>query len=410
MDFIIFVFLYYYILIETAKIRNGDEMPEFLDFTSADKNLFIYIGILIIAIIAWAFIQAIAIKVVSKLVKKTATKFDDVILNKKFVRRVMFIFPTIVANRFAYLLGGSAAEVKVFLYVWYSLLATLIVFSAIDALIDIYEKNESLNKRPVKGYLQIIKIVIGFWALVVIAGIFTDQSPWSILTGLSALTAILMLVFRDTILSFIVNIQINSYDLVEKGDWIEVPAFGADGSVTDISLHTIKVQNGDNTISIIPTYKLMEVGYKNWRRIQELNARRIKRSLIIDISSIKTVDNEIFASLNEVKGIKPFLDEFVMSPEYRESTGIDVTNLMLFRNYIRWFLLKQERIRTDLNISARLLQPIESGMPLEIYAFTSETTFLKYEDFQAQLIEHIIASSRHFKIVLFQKRFEGIAS
>lgn len=154
----------------------------------------------------------------------------------------------------------------------------------------------------------------------------------------------------------------------------------------------------------------MEVGYKNWRRIQELNARRIKRSLIIDISSIKTVDNEIFASLNEVKGIKPFLDEFVMSPEYRESTGIDVTNLMLFRNYIRWFLLKQERIRTDLNISARLLQPVESGMPLEIYAFTSETTFLKYEEFQAQLIEHIIASSRHFKIVLFQKRFEGIAS
>jgi len=383
-------------------------MPEFLDFSVADKNLFLYIGILAVAIIAWAILQAIAIKVVSKLVRKTATKFDDVILNKKFVRRAIFILPTIVANRFAYLLGGDTAEVKTFLYVWYSILATLIVFSAIDALIEIYEKNENLNRKPVKGYLQIIKIVIGFWALVVIAGIFTDQSPWSILTGLSALTAILMLVFRDTILSFIVNIQINSYDLVEKGDWIEVPAFGADGSVTDISLHTIKVQNGDNTISIIPTYKLMEVGYKNWRRIQELNARRIKRSLIIDVSSVRAVDTEILAALNEKEGIKPFLDEFLMSDAYLSSKDIDVTNLMLFRNYTRWFLMRQEKIRGDLNVSARLLQPVESGIPLEIYAFTSETTFLKYEDFQAQILEHIIASSHYFKIVLYQKQSGSI--
>lgn len=378
-------------------------MKEFSAWFGTENSWLVYAGIVAVSLVLYIILRAVAVKVIGKIVKKTATRFDDVILNKKFIGRTLLVVPTAVASRFAYVLGPSAAEVREILFIWYTLLAVLIVFSAIDAVIEIWDRSENLNRRPVKGYLQIIKIVIGFWALVVAVGILTDQSPWSILTGLSALTAILMLVFRDTILSFIVNVQINSYDLVEKGDWIEVPAFGADGTVTDISLHTIKVQNGDNTISIIPTYKLMEVGYKNWRRIQELNARRIKRSLFIDTSSVREVDPELFAKLNEKKGIHEFLEEFILSTEYTSSKEIDVTNLMLFRKYIRWFLLRQEKIRGDLQISARLLQPVESGIPMEIYAFTSETTFMQYEDLQAQIMEHIIASARYFDVVIYQK-------
>ncbi len=383
-------------------------MKEFSDWLSSENSWIVYCGIVTASLIFYLLIRAVAVKVIGKIVRKTATRFDDVVLNRKFVGRVLLLFPTAVANRFAALLGTSAGDVKELLYIWYTLLAVLIVFSAIDAVIEIWERSENLNRKPVKGYLQIIKIVIGFWALVVAAGILTDQSPWSILTGLSALTAILMLVFRDTILSFIVNVQINSYDLVEKGDWVEVPAFGADGTVTDISLHTIKVQNGDNTISIIPTYKLMEVGYKNWRRIQELNARRIKRSFFIDTSSVKEVDTALFSKLNEKKGVHEFLEEFLMSDEYTGSKEIDVTNLMLFRKYIRWFLLRQGKIRGDLQISARLLQPVEQGIPLEIYAFTSETTFMQYEEFQARIMEHIIAAARYFDVVIYQKQAGGV--
>ncbi len=374
---------------------------------AAENSWVIYGGIVAIALIFYAILRVVAVKVIGKIVKKTATRFDDVILNRKFIGRTLLVLPSIVASKFAYIVGPNAADLREILYIWYTLLAVLIVFSAIDAVIEIWERSESLNRRPVKGYLQIIKIVIGFWALVVAVGLLTDQSPWSILTGLSALTAILMLVFRDTILSFIVNVQINSYDLVEKGDWVEVPAFGADGTVTDISLHTIKVQNGDNTISIIPTYKLMEVGYKNWRRIQELNARRIKRSLFIDTSSVREVDQELFAKLNEKKGIHEFLEEFLLGEEYTNSKDIDVTNLMLFRKYIAWFLRRQGKIRGDLQISARLLQPVESGIPMEIYAFTSETTFMQYEDVQAQIMEHIIASAKYFGVVIYQKQSGG---
>ncbi len=383
-------------------------MKELFEITSADKNLFIFLGIVAGSIVFYWILQAVALKIVVKLVKRTITKFDDILFNKKFVRRVILLIPTMIINRYVGLLGENAADARMFLYVWYTLLSILIVFSAIDAFIDLYERHEGLNRKSLKGYLQIIKIVLGFWALVVIAGIFTDQSPWSIITGLSALTAILMLVFRDTILSFIVNIQINSYDLVEKGDWIEVPAFSADGTVTDISLHTIKVQNGDNTISIIPTYKLMEVGYKNWRRIQELNARRIKRSIVIDSSSIKTVDDQLLEKIRSKPILTEFIEEFLESDNFKNSIEVDVTNLMLFRHYIRWFLNRQEKIRSDLNISARLLQPVESGFPLEIYAFTSETTFAKYEDLQAQLMEHIVAFSHYFDIVVFQKSFTGV--
>ncbi len=382
-------------------------MKEFSGWFAAENSWVVYGGIVAVALVVYALIRAVAVRVIGKLVKKTATRFDDVILNRKFIGRALLVLPTIVAGKFAYVVGPGAAEVREILSIWYTLLAVLIVFSAIDAVIEIWERSESLNRKPVKGYLQIIKIVIGFWALVVAVGLLTDQSPWSILTGLSALTAILMLVFRDTILSFIVNVQINSYDLVERGDWIEVPAFGADGTVTDISLHTIKVQNGDNTISIIPTYKLMEVGYKNWRRIQELNARRIKRSLFIDTSSVREVDPELFTKLNEKKGIHEFLEEFLLSAEYTNSKEIDVTNLMLFRKYIAWFLRRQEKIRGDLQISARLLQPVESGIPMEIYAFTSETTFMLYEDVQAQIMEHIIASARYFGVVIYQKQSGG---
>jgi miniconductance mechanosensitive channel len=401
-------FLFYLICNQITKIQKGDDLKELFEITSTDKNLFIFLGVLAGAIALYFILQAVALKVVSKLVKKTVTKFDDILFNKKFVRRVILLIPTVIVNRYTWLLGENAADVKTGLYVWYTLLSILIVFSAIDAFIELYERHEGLNRKSLKGYLQIIKIVLGFWALVVIAGIFTDQSPWSIITGLSALTAILMLVFRDTILSFIVNIQINSYDLVEKGDWIEVPAFSADGTVTDISLHTIKVQNGDNTISIIPTYKLMEVGYKNWRRIQELNARRIKRSVIIDSSSIKSLDEVLITKLKAKPALKNFVEEFLESDDYKNSIEVDVTNLMLFRHYIRWFLLRQEKIRSDLNISARLLQPVYSGFPLEIYAFTSETTFAKYEDLQAQLMEHLVAISHYFEILIFQKSVSGV--
>ncbi|KAB2907860.1 MAG: mechanosensitive ion channel family protein [Ignavibacteriales bacterium] len=371
-------------------------------FLAVDEWVFYFI-IIGIAVLVYLFFNWLAFEVRKRLLKKMPSRWLEILLNKRVGRRALLLIPTGVADHYAYLLGEYTVQVRHLLHLWYILLVILILFSVINAIIDIWESSEALNRRPVKGYLQIIKIVIAIWGLVVAAGLLTGQSPWSILTGLSALTAILMLVFRDTILSFVVNIQITSYDLLEKGDWIEVPDFGADGTVADIALHTVKILNSDNSVSIIPTYKLMEVGYKNWRRMSELGARRIMRSVIIDSTSVKIADENLIQTLKNNEITKDFAEEFISNETLSEMKSGEITNLLFFRKYLQWYLKQHQRIRNDLVQVVRLLQSNEAGLPLEVYAFSSETQTLKFEELQSEITEHIVALISLFGLRLFQK-------
>jgi len=274
------------------------------------------------------------------------------------------------------------------------------------------EKTSRYKDKPIKGYVQVLKIIIYVWGGILIAGILTQQDPWAILGGLSALTAVIILVFRDTILSFIASIQISSYDLVKKGDWIEAPKYGADGDVIDISLNIIKVQNWDKTITMIPTHKLIDDSFKNWRGMEETGGRRIKRSIYIDQNSVKFVDDNLYnkfagiALLKEyVENRKAEIDKFNKEHDYDTTIPVNgrrMTNIGTFREYLKAYLAQREDINPGLTFLVRQLQPGPNGIPIEVYVFAATTAWDEYEDIQSAIFDHILAVIPEFELRIFQ--------
>jgi miniconductance mechanosensitive channel len=252
-----------------------------------------FIGVILLAILVYFIVKKIIIRSVKTFIKRTKTKVDDLLLNEKLLKRISVIAPLIVLYQFIYLIPLSEELIKLILDSLIVLLILLILGSFITALNDVYERSDRYRDYPIKGYLQIVKIILYILGTIIIAGILTRQEPWALVTGLGALTAVIILIFKDTILSFVASIQISSYDLVKKDDWIEVPKYGADGDVIDIALHTVKVQNWDKTITVIPTYKLIEESFKNWRGMQMAGGRRVKRPIYIDVTSIKFCTEEM---------------------------------------------------------------------------------------------------------------------
>ena len=251
-------------------------------------------------------------------------------------------------------------------------------------------------------------------ALILSISLITGESPIVLLTGIGAATAVLLLIFRDTILSIVASIQIATNDLIKEGDWIEVPDYAADGDVLNISLHTIKIQNWDKTISVIPTYKIVDVAYKNWRGMQESGGRRIKRSLIIDMNSIKFCSEEMLERLAQIDAIQEFVTEKLGGMvSYRQKQaetfdspldGPQITNAEIFRNYIERYLRRRPDIhQKKMDLLVRALEPSDHGLPIEVYAFTKTTSWEQYEKIQAEIFDHLIAAAGTFDLRLFQQ-------
>jgi miniconductance mechanosensitive channel len=243
---------------------------------------------------------------------------------------------------------------------------------------------------------------------------FTGQSPWVLLTGLGAMMAVLLLIFRDTILSFVAGMQIQSNDLVNEGDWIEVPSYSANGNVLNISLHSVKVQNSDKTISVIPTYKLVEVPFKNWRGMVESGGRRIKRAIHLDVTSIEFCDAAMIERLGKIDLIRDFVATKLSELEQRDridsadpENPVNVrqfTNLDAFRAYATNYLKsRQDLHQQDMTLLVRQLAPGPAGMPLEIYVFTKTVNWIEYEDIQADIFSHLVATVPHFDLQVFQE-------
>jgi miniconductance mechanosensitive channel len=370
------------------------------------------LAILLLAFIVYLIAHKILIKLIQKFVKKTKTEFDDILLNEKILRRASFILPILVMKQFSLFTPKVESYFDNILEALIALFVVLIVSDFIDAFVEIISKFEKFKDRPLKSYAQVIKIVVSIIGAIMIFGIITGQNFWSLFAGLGAISAVLLLVFKDTIMAFVASIQIASYDLVKVGDWIEVPSLGVDGDVMDMALHTIKVRNFDKTITTVPTSKLIEKSFKNWRGMQNTGARRIKRSIHIDISSIHFLSDDALNRFNKFQLISDYLKEkknevetFNNNKEIDNSelvNGRRLTNVGTFREYIKAYLHNRSDINNGLTFLVRQLSPGADGLPIEIYVFAATTAWVEYEEIQADIFDHIMAVIPEFELKVFQ--------
>jgi miniconductance mechanosensitive channel len=380
-----------------------------------EQNLLLaLLAVILLAIITFIVTRWVVATVLVYIAKRTSTQYDDIIVENLRPFRVAVIAPLLVIYSFAYLLPSYQnflQKLMLFLILW------VIVFtfnSLMNALNQIYETGRGNSGVSIQGYLDIAKILAILVAIILSISIFTNQSPIVLLSGLGAITAILLLIFRDTILSLVASIQISAYDLIKEGDWLEVPSYGADGDVIDISLHTIKIQNFDKTITIIPTYKMVEVGYKNWRGMQESGGRRIKRSISLDLTSLQFCDLDTLKKYQQVDLIHSFLDEkiseienFRGQEEQQINSPLDgpqLTNATVYRVYIEAYLKSRQDIYAEgMTFLIRELAPGPTGLPIELYIFTRTIDWVKYELIQAEIIDHLIAAADYFDVRIFQE-------
>lgn len=364
------------------------------------NDTFLFLIILGLSIVSYFILKDIVFRILRRVAKKTATQIDDILFSKMFLRRAALLAPLLLLYQYSYLVESIKTDLTKIIEILIVLVVFLSIGAILTSFIQIYEKIEKLKERPIKGYIQVVKIIHYSFMMILLIGIIFGQSVWSILTGLGAFTAILILIFRDTILNFMASMQISSYDLVRVGDWIEVPKFGADGDVIDISLMIVKIQNADKTITMIPTYKLIEESFKNWRGMQNAGVRRIKRAVFIDQSSIKFCDDEMLVRFEKI----PLISDFVKSKRIPYKNGKnELTNIGVFRQYLKEFLRQRADISKDAVFQVRQLPSTVDGLPIEIYAYLIKTNFIEYEDAQAEMFDHIIAIVSMFDLSLFQK-------
>lgn len=277
----------------------------------------------------------------------------------------------------------------------------------------LYNRRPDAQNKPIKGYLQLAKLVVFCVAAILIIATLINRNPLILLSGLGAMAAVLMLIFQDTILSFVASLQIGSNDMVRIGDWIEMPSQNADGDVIEIALHTVKVRNWDKTITTLPVRKLITDSFKNWRGMQEAGGRRIKRSLFIDQHSVRFLDDAEIARLEEFVVLNGYLErkcrelaEWNRKLEEAGARPINerrVTNLGTFRAYVEEYLRNNAHIRQDMTLLVRQLQPGATGIPLEIYCFTNDTRWAVYEGIQSDIFDHLLAILPVFGLRVFQQ-------
>ncbi|MGB5813243.1 MAG: mechanosensitive ion channel domain-containing protein [Polyangiales bacterium] len=282
---------------------------------------------------------------------------------------------------------------------------------ALDAAVGVYRDKDRLGRAPVKTYVQVGKIILALLVVVLVVSRLLGESPWAFLSGLGALTAVIMLVFKDSILGFVASVQLATNDMVRRGDWIEMPKYGANGDVLDVSLNTVKVQNFDKTISTIPTYQLMQDSFINWRGMNDSGGRRIKRCLYIDVTSIRFCDEAMLQGFARVDLLKSYLrDKRQEVEESNRTRAADdlptnfrrLTNVGTFRAYVVAYLREHPKIHNEMTFLVRHLEPGDRGLPIEVYVFSNDQDWGHYEAIQADLFDHFFAVLPEFGLRAFQ--------
>jgi miniconductance mechanosensitive channel len=292
------------------------------------------------------------------------------------------------------------------------IVVVLALDAALEVVVDIYRSRESTRGVPIRGFVQVTKLVLYFLTGILVVSILLNKTPLYLISGLGALTAVLMLIFRDAILGFVAGIQLAANNMVAQGDWIEMPKYGADGEVMEVTLATVKVQNWDKTITTIPTYALISESFKNWRGMAESGGRRIKRALNIDMSTIKFCDEEMLRRFAKIQYISEYIEKKKLELEaFNQSIKADnaslangrrMTNIGTFRAYVKAYLWNHPQVNRDMTFIVRQLPPTESGLPVEVYVFCKDKVWANYESIQADIFDHILAVVPQFDLRVFQ--------
>lgn len=353
-----------------------------------------------------------------RLAKKTKNQLDDLIVDRKIINKMMHIIPAIliyILLPFAFSGEESPrvlAMLQRFCMIYIIAVSLRFINSSLNLLNDIYSKKEAFKDKPLKGFVQVLQVTVFFIGIILIISILINKSPVSLLAGLGASAAILMLVFKDTILGFVAGIQLSANDMLRAGDWITMNKYGADGTVIEVTLNAVKVRNFDNTITTIPPYALVSDAFQNWRGMSESPGRRIKRSVNIDMNSVCFCTPEMLEKFRKISLITDYIDGKEKElHEYNVEHHIDgsiwvngrrQTNLGVFRAYLVRYLRSLPDVSKELTCMVRHLQPTETGIPIELYCFSSNKAWVEYEGIQADIFDHILAVIPEFKLSVFQ--------
>lgn len=352
-------------------------------------------GIALVVYVVNFLCRRVFIPLVLKLTRETAIQWDDILLNETLLTDCSRLFaPVIIATllpmAFAYETPMLGFLLKVNL-IYLLVIVTKLVCSILNSIYELSVRNDKLKNHPLKGVYQMLKIAVICVTIIIIVSILIDRNPGYILTALGASAAVLMLVFKDMIMGLVAGVQLSANDMLRPGDWISMPKYGADGSVKEVTLTTVKVQNWDMTITTIPPYALVSDSFQNWRGMEESGGRRVKRSLYIDMRSISFVPKDKQAEFKE----KGWLENI-------EREDHIVVNLHVFRNYLESYLRRHPQVNKNLTIMVRQLQPTVQGLPLELYFFYDGTAWIPYEHLQAEIFEHVFAMLPTFGLRAFQ--------
>jgi len=378
-------------------------------------HMIISLLLVIIYAITNVIAKKIILSIVRKLVIKSKFSWDDQFYKNKVFHYFTNIIPAFVIYISINLIpnvhesfGITIQRIAISIMVFSGMMAFNALLTSLN---DIYGLHPKFKERPIKGYIQLIKLIVFIVCFVIIISILLDRSPWLFISSLGALTAVILLVFKDTLLSVVASIQLTSNNMIHVGDWIEMPKYNADGDVIDIALHTVQIQNFDKTITSIPTQKFIEESFKNWRGMSQYGSRRIKRSIFIDLASIRFLNDQDLAQYERFYLLKDYITEKRKSIiTSNDTSGKDtlvhnsrkLTNIGTFRNYVRLYLKQHPLVSPDATLLIRQLQPTTSGLPIEIYIFIKEVRWTEYENTQSDIFDHILSIVPEFDLRLFQ--------
>ena len=374
------------------------------------------LSLLLVSIGLFFLIKFILKKTVYKIIMRSTTQYDDLLIKNKVIGRICLLIPALITAAWLPEVLPSFPETCAFLMkmvrVFEIIIFVMILSSIVTTLEDIYNTHEMSKLKPITGLVQVAKIVLYTVAGLVIIAFLLDTKLSTIIIGLGTMSAVLMLIFQDTIKGFVGSIQLSANDMLRIGDWIAMGP--ADGNVLEINLTTVKVQNWDNTITTIPTYSLVSNPFTNWRGMSESGGRRIARTINIDVNTIRYCTPEMIEKFKHYSLIKDYLtqkEEDIL--EYNKANHIDTseimngrqqTNLGVFRAYIKAYINNNPKLNHNLTMMVRQMQPTEFGVPLQIYAFSSDKRWVSYEEIQSDIFDHVIAAAAMFDLKVYQKR------
>lgn len=352
-------------------------------------------GILLLAYVAHWLCRKVVVTTVKKLTSKTQNKWDDYLFNDRVLSDFCHMVPPIVITALIPFAFPSEPMTLAFVlkicWIYITIVVVRLICTFLTSLYTISSEHEKLKERSMKGFYQMMKLIVICVGTIIIISTLIDKDPVKILTGLGASAAILTLVFKDTIMGLVAGVQLTANDMLRPGDWITMPKYGADGSVLEVTLTTVKVQNWDKTISTIPPYALVNDSFQNWRGMQESGGRRVKRSINIDMHTVRFCSSEEMEAFRQEEWMQGF-----------EATGKEEVNLYVFRHYLEHYLRTHPKVNQNLTLMIRQLQPTAEGMPIELYFFSDGTEWIPYERLQAEVFDHLLATVHQFGLKVFQ--------